>query len=663
LNSQSPRRAGVAAICVALGLLALAAPAASASVGLTATDTVAGGTIQATAQLTGAPDAAGTISFEVFGPGDPTCSGPALTPAPAAATVTGEGDYASGSFAPPGAGTYRWSARYSDGVNPPEEAFCAAASTVDKASPSLSGSASAAVVGTAIGDVATLSGGFSPTGEVTFSVYAPGDDTCSSPLDTDTVPLVLGQASSPSFAPQQAGEFRWRAFYLGDANNLPANTACGAANQTSVVSKASPALSGTATSVIFVGQAITDSANLAGGFSPTGQLTFRLYGPDDPTCAGAVVYQDQVAIAGSGPHSPDPFTPTQTGAYHWTLEYEGDANNLAATLPCGTDKQTSAVGVIGIALSAAAANGTVGSPLTATATIAAGAIPGGQLSFKAFAPGDASCSGAPASTSTVPVAGNGTYRSAALTPSRVGTYRWTVAYSGDPNHAAASVGCGAASSVASKAIPTIAGKVGRKLTVGTRFRDTVSLLAGFAPTGTITFAIYAPGDNRCAKPAYVNTVPVNGTGTYRSDPFVAKRAGHYRFVATYSGDAANQQATEPCGALDQIAKVRKRTPKLRPRALVSGLQISIRARLSGTASPAGLLTFRLYGPDSPRCTGKPAFTGGLRVNANGTVSLAEYIATRPGTYRLALGYSGDARNARSRISCAAAQTIVVRISA
>ena len=40
-----------------------------------------------------------------------------------------------------------------------------------------------------------------------------------------------------------------------------------------------------ATSAVTVGQSITDTATLAGGFSPGGQLVFRAYGPGDATCA------------------------------------------------------------------------------------------------------------------------------------------------------------------------------------------------------------------------------------------------------------------------------------------------------------------------------------------------------------------------------------------
>src|SRR5262249_31061315 len=166
--------------------------------------------------------------------------------------------YLSGEITPPTAGTYYWSAHYpGDTENPAADSTCLAISSVKKASPELTGTASAGVVGLSIHDEATLSGGFSPSGEVTFSVYGPADTSCSTPLKTAAVPLQGGHATSTDFLAQQAGEFRWTVEYEGDANNEAALLGCGAANQGSTVGKASPTLSGTATSAAKVGLTIT----------------------------------------------------------------------------------------------------------------------------------------------------------------------------------------------------------------------------------------------------------------------------------------------------------------------------------------------------------------------------------------------------------------------
>jgi hypothetical protein len=868
---------GLAALIATAFGLSLAASAAVAAPSLTvsASDAVIGGTIDATAQLSEAATASGEISFEVFGPGDADCSGPALSPAPASAAVSGEGEYESGDFTPPSAGTYHWKAHYTgDFENSPADSDCSASSAVAKASPGISGTASSSVVGGAIHDEATVSGGFSPGGKVTFRVYGPGDSDCSTALSTSQVTLQSGEATSADFSTPQAGSFRWTASYEGDVNNKPDSTSCGDSGQTSTVSKASPALSGTATAAVQVGNTITDSATLSGGFSPGGQLVFRAYGPGDatcgdpaayeasvavsgngtyspagfapgpgvyrwrvnyegdannetdslscgsanqtstvskaapslsgvatatakvgttitdsatlgdgvsaggqlvfraygpgdPTCGSGPVYEKSVAVSGNGTYAPAGFAPTSPGAYHWTVAYSGDANNepvstdcgaanqtsnvskatpalsgvatsvpkagetitdkatlsggfaaggqlvfraygpddkTCATAPayeksvavsgdgayspagfappaglyrwtvaysgdgkndpastsCDADKQSSAVGMVSIVLTASATGGTIGNQVTATATIKEGAIPSGQIIFRAFPPSDANCSGAASFSSTVKVSGNGSYRSATYTPPRVGAFRWTVAYSGDVNHSPATVGCGKATSSIAQAKPTISGAVKQRVVVGTTFRDTATLLGGYTPGGTITFRVYGPVASGCAKPAFVDTVAIIGNGTFNSDPFIAQRPGRYSFVASYSGDASNQGTIEPCDSAAQVVVVQKRAPRVKPRAVLTDpRRISIRAHLSGSLSPSGSITFRLYGPGDKRCKRKPAFSGAVTVKSNGTFPLAQYIATKSGRYRLSVGYSGDLRNRRLKGSCSGAQTIRV----
>jgi hypothetical protein len=603
-------------------------------------------------------EAGGQLLFRAYGPGDQTCAGAAKYEATVA--VDGDGLYSPPGFSP-GAGLYRWTVQYAgDANNEAASLPCGSAnqaSTVSKASPGLTGSASSGVVDTAIRDEATVTGGFSPTGEVIFRVYGPGDTSCLTPLETESVPLQGGHAVSADFFPQQAGEFRWTVSYAGDANNEAASLPCGSANQASAVGKASPTLAGVATSAVVVGSPITDGVTLAAGFEAGGQLLFRAYGPGDQTCAGAAKYEATVAVDGDGLYSPPGFSPG-AGLYRWTVQYAGDANNEAASLPCGSANQASAVGTITATLVAGATGGTVGKPVTATASIQEGAIPTGQITFTAFSPGDTNCSGAPAFSSTVNVSGNGSYRSAVFVPSRVGSFRWTVSYSGDPNHAPIGAGCGKATSSVSSASPSIASDVTQRLTVGTSFRVTATLQGGYVPAGTITFEIYRRVAAGCAKPVSVGVVPVAGNGTFQSDPLVARQSGVYSFGAIYSGDAANQGAADPCDPSGPAIRVYRRTPKVKPRArLADGNQISIRALLSGAASPSGAINFRLYGPGDKQCKRKPAFSGSLSVRSNGDYLLAQYFATKPGVYRLSVGYSGDQRNRRYPPTCRSAQQI------
>src|SRR5207244_3885270 len=87
----------------------------------------------------------------------------------------------------------------------------------------------------------------------------------------------------------------WTAVYGGDSNNNGASD--NGQNENEVVSPASPAINTVAggTVVIGSGAKLNDVANLSGGFSPTGTITFTLYTP-----ANVAVYVDHVTVSGNG---------------------------------------------------------------------------------------------------------------------------------------------------------------------------------------------------------------------------------------------------------------------------------------------------------------------------------------------------------------------------
>ena len=97
------------------------------------------------------------------------------------------------------------------------------------ATPAISTLASPSVpAGGLVSDSATLTGGFAPTGTVTFTLYGPGDVTCSNALRSTTVPVGAGGVShSGDVEVGAAGTYNWVAQYSGDLNNLPVSSACG----------------------------------------------------------------------------------------------------------------------------------------------------------------------------------------------------------------------------------------------------------------------------------------------------------------------------------------------------------------------------------------------------------------------------------------------------
>src|SRR2546428_4591005 len=114
-----------------------------------------------------------------------------------------------------------------------------------------------------------------------FRSYGPNDATCSGTATSAGSATVSGNGSYSSSAVTEnvAGTYRWIASYSGDANNNAFATTCNEAGETSTVNKASPAISTTASQGVIAGGQISDTAHLTAGTSPTGTITFRLYGP------------------------------------------------------------------------------------------------------------------------------------------------------------------------------------------------------------------------------------------------------------------------------------------------------------------------------------------------------------------------------------------------
>jgi hypothetical protein len=146
-------------------------------------------------------------------------------------TVSGDGTYTASTTLPTSglvAGTYTWTAHYSgDSNNNPvdDQGGTAEQSIVSAANPFLYASPDPFTIFTlaVMTDTATLSGGYYPTGTITFTLYDPN----SSVVDTEPV-TVSGNGTyiTPTgFNPSVLGSYHWSASYSGNANN---NSAIGA---------------------------------------------------------------------------------------------------------------------------------------------------------------------------------------------------------------------------------------------------------------------------------------------------------------------------------------------------------------------------------------------------------------------------------------------------
>ena len=154
---------------------------------------------------------------------------------------------------------------------------------------------------------------------------------------SSTVSVTAGNTTyaSENFTPTAAGTYRWIASYSGDANNNIIAGACNNANESVIINKATPTISTQASPEVFVGSDIFDSATVAGGFGPTGTITFGLFGPNDNDCSGTPVFVSTKSVNGNGNYSSNPFAPSSPGTYRFVATYSGDSNHNAAATACG----------------------------------------------------------------------------------------------------------------------------------------------------------------------------------------------------------------------------------------------------------------------------------------------------------------------------------------
>jgi hypothetical protein len=117
------------------------------------------------------------------------------------------------------------------------------------------------------------------------------------------------------------GTHFWNATYSGNANNNAAT----AGDEAVTINPAVPGLVTISVGDI-VGEPMVDSGTLAGGYFPTGTITFDLLGP-----SSAIVFTDTVGVNGNGSYTSLGFVPSDAGQYQWEVAYNGDGNNGTAT--------------------------------------------------------------------------------------------------------------------------------------------------------------------------------------------------------------------------------------------------------------------------------------------------------------------------------------------
>jgi uncharacterized repeat protein (TIGR01451 family) len=299
-----------------------------------------GTAVHDTSTLTGATaTAGGTVHYQVFS--DSGCTTKFADGGTKAVVNGAAGDSDPVTFNQ--SGNYYWQADYSgDANNNAASSNCSLEVVAVALNPTTitTNASDGVAVGGDIHDTATLAGGFNPTGTITFRLFGPDDATCTTQIAISTADVNgNGDYNSAPFTTSAAGTYRWIANYSGDANNAASTGACNDANEFVVVTKFNPTVVTVASASVDAGGKIHDTATLAGGFQPTGSITFNLYGPNDANCTGAVAFTSTSPVDGNGQYVSGDFTTVLSGTYRWIANYGGDANNNATANGCNGENE------------------------------------------------------------------------------------------------------------------------------------------------------------------------------------------------------------------------------------------------------------------------------------------------------------------------------------
>jgi hypothetical protein len=315
-----------------------------------------------TATLSNGYNPTGAITYTLYGP-SPTESCTTQV-GQVTSTVTANGNYTSPAIMPTEAGTYWWTASYGgDGNNQSAADPCGSSgesSTVTPVTPTITTSAtpSSVATGGSVADQAQFSGGYSPTGTITWKLYSGSGCTGTPVFTTSSGGTVSGNSTytSGSYTTTAAGTYTWEFSYTGDTNNNPVS-ACGGTGETLSVLNATSLTNLTAPATDAVNTAISGSSvgtTLSGGTtSPavSGTITFSVFGPQTlapNTCTGAgwTSLSPTTSVSGNNTYQGSAsasFTPTMAGTYWWYASYGGDTLNGSSSTTCGSGMTSTVV--------------------------------------------------------------------------------------------------------------------------------------------------------------------------------------------------------------------------------------------------------------------------------------------------------------------------------
>ena len=309
--------------------------------------------------LRGVPaDQTGLLTWQLFGPFDSAdameCSGQPI--ASGSTAVLGGTDLKTGTFTPQTAGWYTYQVVWSSPTGLWKASHdCAVESESFFAAPDISSSATPRSARTTepLADRVTLAGvGTATRGDLSVSLYGPYDDLGSASCQAaelvatkTTQTTGSGDTDVSGFAAAHAGHYayvvQWQA--VGRGAEWTVTEPCRSPNEDVRITKWKLDIVTQAHTPVLTGETIWDEARVTfDGPPPSGDVTFELFGPDDPGCRHPIARLDAPMDGGRNVISPR-YTVEVPGEYRWVKSYSGDKNFEPHVGRCGAVNESSFV--------------------------------------------------------------------------------------------------------------------------------------------------------------------------------------------------------------------------------------------------------------------------------------------------------------------------------
>ena len=402
-------------------------------------------------------------------------------------------------------------------------------------------------------DVATVSGGSSPSGTVTFSLYS--NNTCSTQVGSSVFSSTWtgDTVTSPSMGPiNSTGTYYVKAVYGGDTNNAGNTSPC--TSEVVTVGQATPTVSTTANGGL---SSATDTVTVRGPSgqpTPTGTVVFTLYSSNG-TSEGT---NTQTLSGGTATSTPFSYTGLAAGTYHFVAVYTPDTAG-GAYYTSGSDGGSATVSSDGefFSVTTPPPPPPPGTPPTATLSttpsvngltasdfatvIGNSGTPTGTVTFTLYSgqPGSGTLVSGYVADQENLVNGSATSVPSGTLPA--GNYYFMVTYSGGGVYSPITPGTAEAFSIAF--LTPVLGTTPTVTGLSATDSATVSGTSG-TPTGTVTFTLFsgAPGSGKQVGSYTPDTVTLV-SGTASSAPTPTLPSGNYYFMVTYSGDGTYSAIT------------------------------------------------------------------------------------------------------------------------